>query len=276
VRGPTSQARLYEIIGHVMGTVIVDAYSADRAAEMADAIDWLCPPSTWGPFASSGLYGFWDPASRELLYIGLARDLGIRFRQHNGLAPCRTGGCKIAQVRRHFDESHLLGYTIYPQSPIDQPDSERARRPFRDDVEARAMLEELADPGHDELVLAEGQLIQAYLNRYGTLPPWNRIGGSADGASRATEHTEPLLDVFRARYRCPLNTRATLRELALDDEACRWENLLHVARFWLLVMGGEVSNELLHQEVERLAAGADWTGAPEFRELLASGYLDES
>jgi hypothetical protein len=80
-------------------------------------------------------------------------------------------------------------YTIYPQSPIDQPDTHRARQLYRDDLEARAMLEGLAKPGHEELVFAEGQLIAAHVNRHGRLPPWNNIGGSAFGASMATPKT---------------------------------------------------------------------------------------
>src|SRR4051794_31713568 len=73
----------------------------------------------------------------------------------------------------------------------------RARAPFRGDLEARALLEELAAPGHEETVFAEGQLIQAYLNRHGELPPWNKIGGSSVGGGMATANTEPMLDLLR-------------------------------------------------------------------------------
>ncbi|MDP9387024.1 MAG: GIY-YIG nuclease family protein [Actinomycetota bacterium] len=83
----------------MLGTVILDAYSADRAQEMAAAIDCLCPPDASGPFAASGLYAFWDVASRDLLYIGRSNDLGIRFRQHNGLMPCPPAACKVEQIR---------------------------------------------------------------------------------------------------------------------------------------------------------------------------------
>jgi hypothetical protein len=259
----------------VLGTVIVDVYAADQAADLAEAIDWLCPPDPTGPFASSGLYAFWDAtaASKELLYIGLARDLGIRFRQHNGLAPCGPAGCKVNEVRSYFAESDRLGYTLVPQSPLDQPDSSRARRRYGADLEARAMLEEQAVPGHEEIVHLEGQLLGAHMRRHGRLPPWNTIGGSAFGAARATGDTEPFLDLLRARYKCALNSKLTIRQLALDDAACRWENLLHVARWNLLEWSGEVSDELLLGEIERLAAAEDWTGAAGFRELLESGYL---
>lgn len=56
----------------MLSTVILDAFSADRATEMVTAIDEVCPPEGGGPFASSGLYAFWDQESRDLLYIGLA------------------------------------------------------------------------------------------------------------------------------------------------------------------------------------------------------------
>ena len=47
----------------------------------------------------------------------------------------------------------------------------------------------------------------------------------------------------------------------------------HLAKFWVLAWGGEVSDDSLVAEVERMAAGEVWTGADGFRELLDSRYL---
>ncbi len=256
----------------MLSTVILDAFSADRVDEMAMAIDELCPPEGGGPFASSGLYAFWSASTRDLLYIGLARDLGIRFRQHTGLISCEPEYCKVEQVESYFADHPLLGYSMMPQSPFDQPDCARARA----DLDGRALdsLDELGEYGVDEITQVEGQLIQAHVNRTGSLPPWNHIGGSVSGAAQATADTEPLLDLLRARYWHALTARLELRSLAGDAMAGRFENLLHVARHEMLQRFGAGSDELLRTETERLAAGPEWTGAAGFRELLEAGYLE--
>lgn len=256
----------------MLSNIILDAFSADRADEMAASIDELCPPEGGGPFASSGVYAFWDPETRDLLYIGLARDLGIRFRQHAGLMSCDPKFCKVEWVSLHFEDHALLGYSMMPQSPLDQADCSRARA----DLRGRALdaLREFGEYGVDEISRVEGQLIQAYVNRTGSLPPWNKIGGSMLGADAATEDTEPLLDLLRARYRHALTARRELRVLAGDPTVTRFENLLHVARFEMLMQNGAGSDELLHAEVLRLSSAPDWTGSEGFRELLAAEYLD--
>ncbi len=256
----------------MLSTVILDGFSADRADEMAAAIDEVCPPEGGGPFASSGLYAFWNQQSRDLLYVGLARDLGIRFRQHTGLVRCDPRYCKVEKVRVHFGEHELLGYSIMPQSPFDQADCARARADLDD--RARAALSELGEEGEDEITKVEGQVIQAHVNRTGTLPPWNDIGGSVDGARAATPDTEPILDLLRARYRHALTARRVLRVVAEDATVQRYESLLHVARFEMLQRHRAGSDELLRAEVERLAAGPAWSGASGYAELLNDGYLD--
>ena len=258
----------------MLATVILDVFSLERAEELAAAIDELCPPAGGGPFASSGLYAFWDPASRDLLYLGLARDLGIRFRQHSGLLSCDSKGCKVEHVRCWFQHHALLGHSILPQSPLDQADCARARAPYCDDLRARAALEEQAAPGEEELRAAEGQLLQANVNRYGHLPPWNTYGGSKHGAARATSNTEPMLDLMRARYRHTLTSRLATRDLANHALAAYYENILHAARWNMLLRYEGADDEMLRAEIERLAAGPDWSGSGSFRQLLDSGYLD--
>jgi hypothetical protein len=256
----------------VLTTVMFDAFSLDRADEIASAIDEVCPPEGGGPFASSGLYAFWDPETRELLYIGLARDLGYRFRQHTGLVMCDPRFCKIERIRDHFAERELLGYSMMPQSPFDQADCARARA----DLEGRALsaLKELGEYGEQEIIQAEGQLLEANTRRTGRLPAWNHIGGSVRGAQMATVDTEPFLNLLRAEYRHALTAKRTIRELAQDATAQHHESLLHVARFEMLLRHGAGDDDLLRGEVVRLVDGPDFSGAPGFAWLLESGYLD--
>lgn len=204
--------------------------------------------------------------------MGLARDLGIRFRQHAGLVRCDPRYCKVEKIRAHFDEHELLGYSIMPQSPLDQADCARARADLDD--RARAALSELGREGEDEITRVEGQLIQAQVTRAGTLPPWNDIGGSVESARAATSNTEPILDLLRARYRHALTARRVLRVVAEDATVQRYESLLHIARFEMVQRHSGGSDELLRSEVERLAAGPPWSGAPGYAELLNDGYLD--
>ena len=62
----------------MFGTVILDAYTKDETKELADAINDLCCPNDNYGWASAGIYCFWDYYTREVLYIGLARDLYVR------------------------------------------------------------------------------------------------------------------------------------------------------------------------------------------------------
>lgn len=258
----------------MLSTVALDAYRVDQAQELAQAIDDICPPEGGGPFGPAGLYGFWDPESKHLFYIGLARDLGIRFRQHNGLVACAPKNCKCEQISAWFGSHQLIGYSIVLMSPLDQSSTLRAKGPYRHDVDARMTLEEHGALTSDEVRMAEGQLLQAYVDQHGELPPWNRIGGSQSGRARVTSNVTPMLDIIRARYVHALTARRQVRELAADPCASRWENLLHVARYEMLIRHGAGGEDLLRRQVEEMAARPDWTGAGGFRELLASGYLD--
>jgi hypothetical protein len=68
-----------------LATVIRDSYHLNERKEMRDALHELLPVhgSDWH---TSGVYCFWDPDSRDALYIGLAKNIEQRFAQHNGLA----------------------------------------------------------------------------------------------------------------------------------------------------------------------------------------------
>lgn len=82
----------------MFGTIIMDSNKADEAEQMANNIDEICSPMDSLGWASAGIYSFWDYYTKEVLYIGLASDLCIRFKQHNGLHSIAENACKIRQM----------------------------------------------------------------------------------------------------------------------------------------------------------------------------------
>lgn len=86
----------------MFGTIILDAYCLDETKSMAEFIDEICSPLDTVGWASAGIYSFWNYDTRELLYIGLASDLYVRFKQHNGLLPIDDNACKYQQIQDYF------------------------------------------------------------------------------------------------------------------------------------------------------------------------------
>ena len=77
-----------------------------KIVELANAIDDLCSPNDNYGWASAGIYCFWDYYAEAILYIGLASDLAVRFKQHNGIIPLESGS-KQKQIEEYF--SNVLG-----------------------------------------------------------------------------------------------------------------------------------------------------------------------
>ncbi|GAB1157197.1 hypothetical protein YWY31_32220 [Paenibacillus illinoisensis] len=69
----------------MFGTVVKEKYSIYEVGKIVDYLDDVCCPNDAIGWSSSGIYCFWDVYTNEILYIGLAIDLKIRFMQHNGL-----------------------------------------------------------------------------------------------------------------------------------------------------------------------------------------------
>lgn len=105
----------------MFGTIIMDSYKADEAESMSQNIDEICSPMDTVGWASAGIYSFWDYYTKDVLYIGLASDLCVRFRQHNGLLPIDENACKVRQIQDYFSGHERLGYSILVQSPMSQP-----------------------------------------------------------------------------------------------------------------------------------------------------------
>jgi hypothetical protein len=95
-------------------------YGDDQRSDLRQAIDGIASPLDYYGFASAGVYIFFDPENFDVLYIGLARDLSVRFAQHNNLVRMPAGGCKRKQINEWFGKRKLLGYATFVQSSYDQ------------------------------------------------------------------------------------------------------------------------------------------------------------
>lgn len=226
----------------MFGTIIMDSYKADEAELMARNIDEICSPLDTVGWASAGIYSFWNYYTKEVLYIGLASDLYIRFKQHNGLNPIDENACKIKQIQRYFEDHERLGYSILVQSPLSQPivhRNETLYRKFLDAPRGMPVPNYAGEEGLEFIRQAEGQLIESYKLVTGDIPPWNKIGGDVFSRRYASENN--YLYVVRAFSSGAtdnfLLSRSTLRELA-ENATYEWfEVQLHGLRMMMLTMG---------------------------------------
>ncbi|HYG58544.1 MAG TPA: hypothetical protein VD902_10845 [Symbiobacteriaceae bacterium] len=139
-----------------------------------------------------------DP-DRQVLYVGLAIDLAERFRQHNGLVQADPRTCKVNEINGYFERHERLGYGILVQSPMSQPATSKNKHRFtgKRGVE---VIEDTTERVKEEIRTAEGVLLEAYRRQHGGHPPWNKIGGSADGQKRATDGSYHIISKFRLEY----------------------------------------------------------------------------
>ncbi|MBU8857409.1 MULTISPECIES: GIY-YIG nuclease family protein [unclassified Micromonospora] len=240
-------------------TVIRDVYGPDERRTMGAALRELLPAVgfDWHP---SGVYCFWDPQSRDVLYVGLAKDIPKRFAQHNGLSGSSTKGNKRAEIDQWFTTHSAIGYSILVQSG------------------AVAMIESPSlDTPSEIIALGEGQLIEAHRQRYGARPPWNAIGGSTGGARWAGAFSSGWFALLTGRQDCLLVARRTIRQLAGDPLSIGREMTLHAARLnaaHLSGLGGQPFGDkeivlALEQLVTNPPGGASFV----YDDFTASGYL---
>ena len=86
----------------MLATIILDAFQKDECRSIADALDVICSPDDTYGFASACVYAFWSVPERELLYIGLARNISHRFQQHTRLITCEPNSCKSKEIETYF------------------------------------------------------------------------------------------------------------------------------------------------------------------------------
>ena len=198
-------------------TVVWETYTNDERREVHEALKALLPRDR-PDWSRKGIYAYWDPDGRTLLYVGLARDLPTRFAQHNGVVS-HKGGNKQAQIDGWFSAHPRLGVTTMLQSAA---------------VELMRMIYAI-NPLHginpDELIkLAEGQLIELARKETGEWPPWNRTGGAGRGARLARSTERSFIPLLSAARDSLFVARRSLRDLVGDDDAWRYEVALHTAR----------------------------------------------
>ncbi len=225
----------------MFGTIIMDSYKADEAEAMANYIDEICSPLDNLGWASAGIYSFWDYYTKEVLYIGLASDLCVRFKQHNGIYPISENACKIKQIQEYFSEHERLGYSILVQSPMSQPivhRNEALYRKFLDIPNGMPIPNYAGEEGLEHIRQAEGQLIESYRRVVGDIPPWNKIGGDVSSRRYASENNYLLVVQAFSQGTTDnyLISRSTIRELA-DNATYEWfETQLHGLRMMMLTM----------------------------------------
>lgn len=223
----------------MFGTIIMDSYKANEKELMANNIDEICSPMDSFGWDSAGIYSFWDYCTKDVLYIGLASDLCVRFKQHNGLLPIAENACKVRQIENYFLSHERLGYSILVQSPMSQPiihRNEALYRKFLEVPEEIPITNYAGEEGLEHIRQAEGQLIESYRQVMGAVPPWNKIGGDRFSRRYASENN--YLYVVRAfASGTPDNyliSRSTIRELA-ENAMYEWfEMQLHGLRMMML------------------------------------------
>lgn len=203
-------------------TVIWDVYCDGERRNIWTALQDLLPEHS-PDWSRKGVYAYWDPENRELLYVGLATNLPERFAQHNGLVT-HSGGNKLNAIESWFVTHEKLGFAIILQAAA---------------VEILDVLYQLspylgAEPASITRI-AEGQLIELHRLEHGHRPPWNSVGGSALGARWATPSGRPVVRLLSAADSSLFVARRTLRDLVADDRARRLEALVHAARMRALM-----------------------------------------
>ncbi len=194
-----------------LGTVVRDVYADRERLQMYEALDVLLRAG----WHRAGVYCFWNPETREPFYLGLAKDLPVRFAQHNSLKGRRPGkGNKGRQINSWFSEHERLGFSVVLQ-------------------------ESLADETYEPFARnAEGQLLEGFRRVHGALPPWNEIGGSRTGAGYVKENSAAWVDLMTGRGDSLLVARRTIRGLNDDASAEYSELIIHPSRTGILQFEG--------------------------------------
>lgn len=257
-------------MNEMWGTFLLDVYRQQDASNLRDALEQVLGPDSGSSWATGGVYVFWNPDTRDPLYVGIAGDFPERFAQHNGLRSCPAKGCKREQIAKYFaEECDWLGYTVLALSSLSQPSTRRQRRSLGlTDPDLIDLNEVLSSEALDEIRALEGRMIALYERQFNEAIRWNvspgrlpRVPPDAQDATLAT-----AVGV----YDCLLQARKTIRQLAHDPEAMIYEEHLHAGRIMAAFSSTGFRNDVLRRHLER-----GWA-APLIRDqILTSGYLDQ-
>lgn len=286
----------------MLATIILDTFTKAEAHEIASALDMLCSPDDHYAFSSAAIYAFWSVPEREVLYMGLAKDVAQRFRQHLGLIACAPNCCKVQQIADYFAAKDRIGYSIIVQSTMCSPLTDEDEQAIRDSLDDDAGIVDVSDifEAEENIAIAEGMLIELFEQLGDRLPKWNKIRGSQRGRTRRSFYShfdkmrgvqgliagkswdeiereiaaegppyELLLNLEGSEL-SELNARATLREIADSATFCEHELLLHGIR--MLMVSGSLPFEqsLKHQlAFNEFAQGR-------INQMKADGYWDRT
>lgn len=259
-------------------TFIRELFATDERTVVREALEDLCSPLDSYGWSSQGIYTFWDPCTRAILYIGLARDLPLRFAQHAGLRPCPPANCKCREMETWFEQHSQLGYAIIVQSPNLQPLVTRLARKLQ--VDPADFIED--DPLPGELQALEGRVIELHRLRFGSLPAWNKVGGSVVGQAQVASipalESERAFELFTGAEDSLLVARRTIRQLAEDATATSIEIDLHAARLMVALHHGLAARGSPWTDSEILQAVADHPGiwGPAKERILESPYVRQA
>lgn len=284
----------------MLATIILDTFKRDEALAIAAALDEICSPDDTYAFSSACIYAFWNVPKQEILYIGLAKDVARRFRQHTGLVQCEDNCCKRKQIESYFSSNERIGYSVIVQSSLCQPTTKEDEEviaaaigddPFNCDVSDIFDAEE-------NIAMAEGMLLELHNQLGDRLPSWNKIGGAQRGRRHlsffeyfphlksmqgelsgkseqeieeelAAESPYDLLLNVEGSALSELNARSTLREIANDPTACEHELLLHGVRMLYATRFVSFEQAIGIQEKQNSFAG------PRFEEMKKDGYWNK-
>ncbi|TOQ67436.1 GIY-YIG nuclease family protein [Vibrio parahaemolyticus] len=208
----------------MLSTYIRDVYKESETQELADAIEDIASAIDTNGWASAGIYCFWNPENNEILYIGLARDLSNRFKEHNGLKACKESSCKKRQIREWFESHDYLGYSILVQSQLSQPEIA-----INKDKIVQPLAAFLYDP-LDAISQTEGLLIETERRLNNGFYKWNKISGDSRGKEKArSEHTE-LTELFTNKRKDCFVAYNSIRQISADATIETFELYLHGVR----------------------------------------------
>lgn len=196
----------------LFGTLICDTYKFENRRQIYKALDIVCNRKGYFAFDHYGIYFFWNYYTKEILYIGISKNLRNRFAQHNGLVKASNKGNKFVHIKEYFTNNEVLGYSVLVQSPYEYKDS------FLSDKD-------------DEIREIEGALIQDYFNKHNELPKWNDIGGAVYARKPySVNRYGSILNMVNASQIGYMNSKSTLRELSTDEVKLEYESDLNPIR----------------------------------------------
>lgn len=184
----------------LFGTILTDAYSLSQTREIYESLKKLCGKFDEKPFDTFGIYCYWDFETKEILYIGLSKNLINRFSQHNNLRSKKGKGNKSLRIKDYFNKREKLGFSILLQPPI-------------------IIEEEYIFDKDREIKVIEGAIFQSFIDQYNRLPIWNANKGDKVGRKLAiVKRYGDILMMLNLKAPGYLNAKSTIRELADNIE----------------------------------------------------------